>query len=90
MLSQADEREVDAERAGRLWADEVRGAIRLEGRAAAGGWPGTLTEARSRVMAVLRGRLPAEAEELDRLTRLLYSAARRHWLADRDASPPDD
>ena len=76
---------VDAE----TWAQETARSLRNERRAAAGGWPGTLSEARLRVFQVLAlasaGQLPIEAHE--RLARLSYAAARKHWANQAEAEP---
>lgn len=75
------------ENSGRAWAAAVRAELVGEGRRAAGGWPGTLSEARGRLEAVLRGGGTPPAER-ERLARLLYHTARDTWLASRDA--PDE
>ena len=64
--------------AGRQWADAVRIALEAEGRPASGGWPGTMSEARAHLPDDL-GRLASE--EISRLTRVLYRAARDCWLS---------
>jgi len=71
------------------WADELRRA----GRAMVGGWPGTMSEARGRVLDRLRelgaGTLVGSID-LPTLTRIAYVAARASWLAhavpDRDVA----
>ena len=61
------------------WCDELA----REERPLEGGWPGTLSEARRRVLAVMRGapgpRLDAQATE--QLVRRTYQVARRTWRA---------
>ena len=74
------------EEAGLAWAGEMRAALHAEGRPAAGGWPGTLSEARARVVSVV-GR--QRDEELERFARLLYGAARDAWLSQREPTPRD-
>jgi hypothetical protein len=78
---------------GRRWAEERREALRLEGRPAAGGWPGTLREARSCVDRALP--LELRARKLSALTmperelaaRAANASARNEWR--RDADPED-
>lgn len=71
--------------AGRAWAEEVRDRLRGEGRAAVGMWPGTLTEARGLVDGLATSR-----DDRERLSRLLYAAARRRWAQCRDGDAPPD
>jgi hypothetical protein len=67
------------------WAEEYRSDLRREGRAAAGGFPGTLSEARALVSATLapelgRRRLAAlSIEEREWAARATYAAARKDW-----------
>lgn len=71
-------REDAAADAGRLWADSVRTELEAEGRPVTGGWPGTMSEARAKLPGdVGRG---LESDEVSRLTRVLYRAARDSWL----------
>ena len=42
-----EQREASAVQAGRAWCVDVRLTLREAGRPAAGGWPGTMTEARA-------------------------------------------
>jgi hypothetical protein len=73
--------------AGRKWAAALRRELAEEGRPVAGGWPGTLSEARSRAAARCKLELAALAHatassgELDQAARRLNAAARRDWLA---------
>lgn len=83
-------REARAEEDGRAWADTVRTMLQSEGRAASGGWPGTISEARARVEGVMGAGDRPTPDERDRLARVLYHAARSFWLVNRDASVPDD
>ncbi|MEM9070080.1 MAG: hypothetical protein AAGE52_16350 [Myxococcota bacterium] len=78
-MTAADQREEAAAEAGRTWAGKLRSTLAAEGRAAAGGWPGTMSEARARLPFPLGHGLGAE--ELARLTRVLYHAARDTWLS---------
>jgi hypothetical protein len=75
------------------WARELRRGLRGEGRRIAGGWPGTLSEARSRAVNGCqralreRGLGALSSVELDRLARRLNAAARGDWL--NKAEPED-
>jgi len=60
----------------------VRERVHAEGRPAAGGWPGTVTEARARLSAAVPGNLPPEVQRA--LAKLLYSTARDAWLEQRE------
>lgn len=81
------------------WVEKLRSELLAEHRAAAGGWPGTLSEARnctrghvSEHLAKL-GSAPASVEELEFAARTGYAHARARWLASgRSAkgSPDDD
>lgn len=64
--------------AGRDWAGAVRSQLAGEGRAASGGWPGTMTEARVRA-SQLRGQSSVSPQERARLARILYAAAKDTW-----------
>ena len=63
------------------WADRCMIALRAEGRALAGGWPGTLSEARgwARVEINVHGIQPTH-EELEWLAHNTYARARDAWL----------
>ncbi|MBI5532000.1 MAG: hypothetical protein HY898_04745 [Deltaproteobacteria bacterium] len=82
--------------AGRRWAETFRAGLLLEGRAVAGGWPGTMPEARAVVRAsfaaeVARRRVGAlSSEEIEWLARIVYASARQDWLsrAEREAPEP--
>ena len=80
---------------GENWARGWLAELGLEGRSAAGGWPGTISQARSRVRAVVtlelsRARFePAGVEELDRTARAAYARARQVWLASAKADEDD-
>lgn len=82
-----DDRAVDA---GREWAAAVRSLLLGEGRSPAGGWPGTLTEARQRLAGAIGAADGRSHREIDRLARVLYSAAREQWLRDREPSPREE
>ena len=76
-----------AERAsqiGAAWAEEYLRELQANERAAIGAWPGTMSEARRRVVTQLAIVLaPARLQELARVVNL---AARRGW---QKASEPD-
>jgi len=73
---------------GRAWAQSVRADLQNEGRRAAGGWPGTISEARVHAERALSSRGVAP-QERERLARLIYHTARDAWLATRDALDED-
>ncbi|HET9956198.1 MAG TPA: hypothetical protein VFQ61_16940 [Polyangiaceae bacterium] len=78
------------ESVGEAWAQDFAQSLKKEGRAVAGGWPGTLSEARARVVACAAGRLGPNysivPEQLEALTRRAYEVAKKAWLA---SSEPD-
>ena len=67
----------------RSWCDTMRG----EGRPVAGGWPGTVAEARARVAAFFRGELAKRGlprltiDELSWASKEAYASARHDWHA---------
>jgi len=69
---------------GAAWAGEVVRRLRADDRAVVGAWPGTMSEARMRVLARLH--LKLDAEVLDDLARVATVAARREW---QQVSEPD-
>ena len=73
---------------GEAWARDVAEALRAQTRNIVGGWPGTIREARSRVLLGLPAtrRSAFDAEALDALSRAVYDAARKSWDA---ISEPD-
>jgi hypothetical protein len=76
---------------GEAWANEVANALRLQTRGLVGAWPGTIREARSRVLLGLpAARRPTfDAEALAALSRAVYIAARRCWdeISEPDLEP---
>jgi hypothetical protein len=72
---------------GQTWAREMRSSIHEQSRRATGGWPGTITEARARLVEFVLPRLArdggsaATSEALQQATRVLYASARTAWLA---------
>jgi hypothetical protein len=76
---------------GAAWARDVASALRAQTRSLVGGWPGTMREARSRV---LLGVPAARSTQFDpdalvALARAVYDAARRSWdeIAEPDLEP---
>lgn len=79
-----------ATESGRAWAQSLVASLHDAGRRAAGGWPGTLTEARFRAESMLAGAtFEARTKAGEELARVLYAAARRDWLAHREAEATD-
>jgi hypothetical protein len=71
--------------AGDDWVAQLENELLAECRPAAGGWPGTMGEARSWSRPYLsRSRAlassPLTAEELELSARMTYAHARRAWL----------
>jgi len=64
------------------WVGGLIHELRTEGRAVAGGWPGTLREGRGLVLSALavRGLNPTPFDELEQTVRTAYALARRKWL----------
>jgi hypothetical protein len=81
--------------AGRRWAETFRAGLRQEGRAVAGGWPGTMPEARAMVRSsysaeVSRRRAaPLTSDEIEWLARIVYASARQDWLSRAEREAPD-
>ncbi len=71
---------------GTIWARAISDHITAQGRIIAGGWPGTLVEARNRIARHLhdelakRGMKGLEAEELQRAANSTYARAKQEWL----------
>lgn len=64
---------------GRGWASRILSGVATAGRAAAGGWPGTLSEARVLAWSIEgAGALPPS--QVEALARAVYAAARAEWL----------
>ena len=83
--------ELAVDAAGKAWAVGFAEALGREGRSVAGGFPGTISEARARVVQCIAGRPRALSQsELDALTRRAYDAARRFWLQTAGPTPNDD
>ena len=79
---------------GQTWAEEWRADLRREGRPAAGGWPGTLREARVRVERFLlsemsRRKMAAVTEaEREVAARAAYASARHEWCRQAEPEAP--
>ena len=69
---------------GAAWASELVGTLRANDREIIGAWPGTMREARMRILAQLHRQL--DLNLLDDLARLVTVAARREW---HQISQPD-
>jgi hypothetical protein len=75
---------------GKKWAVALIEQLRIEGRAAAGGWPGTMPEARARVADTVEaassrhGLASTTAPERERAAERLYASARHLWLSERE------
>jgi len=96
--ARADERRTFIEQSavalGRTWAEGWRHELHREGRPAAGGWPGTLREARTRVertiLSELRCRkMPAfTSVERELAARATYASARNEWRRHSEPETP--
>ncbi|MCU0691843.1 MAG: hypothetical protein MUF54_10610 [Polyangiaceae bacterium] len=79
--------------AGFVWAQRLCARMRAERRGVHGGWPGTMTEARTIVRAAIAapgvGQTLLTHGDLERLARLTYASARQHWLSCASREPPD-
>jgi hypothetical protein len=77
--------------AGVAWAAAFSEQLRKEGRRMAGGWPGTLSEARARLYAHLAASMGAGLvlanDEMEALSRATYGAAKNDWLAKAGRDP---
>jgi hypothetical protein len=62
---------------GEAWASEIVGTLRAHERDVVGAWPGTMSEARMRVLARLHRKL--DIAILYDLARVAFAAARREW-----------
>lgn len=71
---------------GTAWARAVCDDIIEEGRVVAGGWPGTLVEARARIAGHLNHELSKHGmkalapEELEQAANATYARAKQEWL----------
>ncbi|MCA9676007.1 MAG: hypothetical protein H6709_07185 [Kofleriaceae bacterium] len=81
--------------AGEAWARACAHDLRTQQRSVAGGWPGTLTEARACVLAAVAARGASASVSIDQLralSRTAYGVARTTWRAvcERDDEPMTD
>ena len=71
---------------GTSWARLLCESVRKQGRAVAGGWPGTMVEARARIARHLDDQLgacgmpPLRKDELDGAASATYAQAKKEWL----------
>jgi hypothetical protein len=71
---------------GAAWARAVCDSISREGRVIAGGWPGTIVEARARIANHLYTELSErrmkalDPEELEHAANVTYMQAKQQWL----------
>jgi hypothetical protein len=79
--------EADSLAVGDAWVERVKLDLRKENRQAAGGWPGTMREARARTYAYFTNADVAQRYgvlspiELEHAVRAVYDRARGQWLA---------
>ena len=88
-VTDQEQREASAEQAGRAWCVAVRSTLREAGRAAAGGWPGTISEARARLVGTLGPGAGLSVEDSVWLAHVLYGAARKSWLGSQEPLEPE-
>ena len=69
---------------GEAWAHEAVRTLRSQERQVVGAWPGTMREARMRVLSGMQTKL--DAQQLEELARVANLAARRGW---HEVSEPD-
>jgi hypothetical protein len=85
--------EAIADDAGRSWAFNYADALVADGRDIAGGWPGTLGEARARIAGASRNRPFAgfvlTETNLESLARRTYLAAKAAWHSRTVPAPRD-
>jgi hypothetical protein len=74
------------------WVLETAEALRADDRAVAGGWPGTMSEAQSRLSVLVSERriVLVSREEHEQAARRLYESARRAWAARASAESDTD
>lgn len=71
-----------AEAESAVWVDFLVAALLESGRLIEGGWPGTVSEARRRLMLCLAAHPqdpPPDSGEVKHLVDHLYSQAKQHW-----------
>lgn len=75
------------------WAERLADATNAEGRPVAGGWPGTISEARFVVARCAAGGphpVRVTQDELELLTRRAYVVAKAAWRQRTESVPHDD
>ena len=70
---------------GEAWVSELVRSLGSEDREVVGAWPGTMSEARMRILASIRMKL--DMQQLDQLARIANLAARRGWQEVSQADP---
>ena len=70
---------------GEAWASELVRSLCSADREVIGPWPGTMSEARMRILASVRMKL--DIQHLDQLARIANLAARRGWQEVSQADP---
>jgi hypothetical protein len=79
----SDEMRGLVESASTLWVEFLVTLLENEGRPIQGGWPGTVSEARRRLVTCLAEQaeeLPQDTSEMTILVDILYSKAKQLWL----------
>jgi hypothetical protein len=78
---------------GLAWASRSCEELRQQGRSVAGGWPGTLSQARLRVRACMTGGAGVDRalsrDDVDWLARTIYLTAKAEWLAQAEPGSDD-
>ena len=87
LASPSDRLEERASQIGAAWAEEYVCVLRAHARAPVGAWPGTMSEARRRVVTELA--IVLVPDRLQELARVANLAARRGWqkLSQPDLEP---
>jgi hypothetical protein len=85
MLAESPDFKPIAMAIGLAWAHEIVHTLRGDEREIVGGWPGTISEAKMRVLAQLARTL--DLEVLADLARVATEAARREWLRVAESDP---
>lgn len=81
---------------GERWANEMMTRLRGESRRAAGGWPGTVSEARARVELHLlpglgrEGSLALSRADREDAAQRVYRSARELWARMRDPEAEEE
>jgi hypothetical protein len=82
-----------AQRAAVTWIEQWRVELTADGRPMRGGWPGTLSEARSRVTQRLREEwvdASLDGATVESVARRAYDAARLLWRAQSERDEDDE